>query len=194
MKTTSLLIAVTLFFLYSCNSGEKINAQKVDFGIYETMKAKDIPASIFDSITIANMQPEKDKQLPIIGYILKVDPLKFTNGNMKLVKTFYTIDKEGKYCAVVAIKANSTMNISDIQKTKVKNKNIEIYFNLAGSKKWAAMTKNNIGNAVAFIIDNQIYTMPTVNAEIRSGTALITGIENEPTAEKISASLNSSIP
>jgi preprotein translocase subunit SecD len=47
---------------------------------------------------------------------------------------------------------------------------------------------------VAFIIDNQIYTMPLINGEIRNGAALINGLENETIAKNISESLNSSIP
>lgn len=198
MKTTNLLTIAILFALHSCNSGEKSNAQKVRFGIYETVKVKEIPNSIIEMLKTTNIQFEKDKQLPIIGYILKTDSVHFqvdfSKENIKMVKTIYTIDKEGKYYALVAIKYKPVINNSDIQKTKSKKQNVEIYFNLNGSRKWADMTKNNIGNMVAFTIDEQIYSLPNVNGEIKSGIALISGLGNETIAKKLSDSLNSSIP
>jgi preprotein translocase subunit SecD len=197
MKTTSFLTIMILFILCSCNSAEKTNAQKVNFGIYETIKIKDLPSSIIDSLKTKNIKLEKDEQQPIIGYILKSDSgimkVACTKENIKLVKTAYPIDKEGKYYAIVALKGNPVISNSDIQKTKGKNQNVEIYFKLDGAKKWANLTKNSIGNAVAFIIDDQIYTMPKINAEIKNGAALINGLENETLAKKISTSLNSSI-
>ncbi len=64
---------------------------------------------------------------------------------------------------------------------------------MKGAKKWADLTKQNIGKTIAFIIDNQIYTMPVINGEIKHGVALITGLKNETFAKNISESLNSSI-
>ena len=80
--------------------------------------------------------------------------------NFKIVKTFYSVDKEGKYLAVVAVKQNPEIIISDIYETVCKGQNIEIHFSSVGAMKWAEMTRNNIGKMVAFTIDNQIYTMP----------------------------------
>lgn len=68
--------------------------------------------------------------------------------------------------------------------------NVEIYFNMKGSNKWADLTKNSIGKTLAFIIDDMIYTMPLINAEIRNGVAVINGLENETSAKNISESLN----
>jgi preprotein translocase subunit SecD len=197
MKTTSILAIVFLLVLYSCNSGQKIKAQKVSFGIYETIKVKDVPTSVIDSITTDYLITEKDNQSPMVGYFLKDDtihyPVNIKNENIKFIKTFYTIDKEGKYLGLVAVKRHPNINNSDIQHTKSKNHQVEIYFNLTGARKWADMTKNNIGNTVAFIINDKVYTMPKVMAEIRNGAALITGLEDEALANKISDSLNSSI-
>ena len=62
---------------------------------------------------------------------------------------------------------------------------------MKGANKWADLTKKNIGKTLAFIIDNQIYTMPVINTEIRNGVALINGLENETFSKNISESLNS---
>jgi preprotein translocase subunit SecD len=197
MKTTIFLTIVFLLVLNSCNRKERTNEPKVRFGLYETVKISDIPISVIDSLKIKNMQQEKDKKLPIIGYILKGDSINsqvdLTKGEIKFIRTFYPVDKEGKYCALVAVKQFPVINNSGIQKTKSKRQNVEIYFNLDGARKWAEMTKNNIGNMVAFTINDQIYAMPYVNAEIKNGVALINGLENEALAKNISASLNASI-
>jgi preprotein translocase subunit SecD len=67
---------------------------------------------------------------------------------------------------------------------------VEIRFNLKGARKWAEMTRNNIGKTVAITIDDRVYALPTVMAEIKEGRAMISGLENEDTALKISEALN----
>jgi preprotein translocase subunit SecD len=196
MKTIQFLTIVVLFTLCSCNNGGKTNAQKVTFGIYETVKIKDIPASIIDSLKTKNIRLETDTQQPIIGYLLKSDSLNkqifLSKEDINLVRSAYPVDGEGKYYALVAIKKNPVIDNSDIQKTITRNQIVEIHFNLNGARKWAKATKNNIGNSVAFIIDNQMYNMPIINGEIKSGMAIINGLKNETIAKKICESLNES--
>jgi preprotein translocase subunit SecD len=198
MKTINLITILCLIALFSCSSNEKTIGQKVSFEIYETVRTNQLPASIAESMKTANIEFEKDLQLPTIGYILKTDrenfALDYPKEQIKFVKSIYTVDKEAKYLAVIAIKSNPTMTNQDIQNTKASGKNVEIHFNLSGARKWAEMTKKNVGNMVAFTIDNQVYAMPLVNAEIKIGLAVISGLDNEAMAEKISGSLNASIP
>ena len=77
MRTTNFLSIIILFVLLSCSSGEKTNAQKVSFGIYETVKIIEIPNSIIEKLKTSNIQFEKNVQLPIIGYLTKTEY--FTN-------------------------------------------------------------------------------------------------------------------
>jgi SecD/SecF fusion protein len=154
----------------------------------------EISDAVIDTLKAMNVQIEKNQQQPVIGYISKTDSMAlqidFSEQNLKLVRTFYPVDKEKKYCAVVAIRPNSVIDNAYIKKTKVNGKNVEIYFNLEGANKWSDLTKQNIGKSVAFIIDNQIYTMPVINAEIRNGIAILNGLKNETVAKNISESLN----
>jgi preprotein translocase subunit SecD len=113
--------------------------------------------------------------------------------SFKLAKTVYPVDKDGQYYAIVVIKQNPVIVTSDIKKTANKGNSIEIYFTLSGAKKWADLTKNNIGKKLAFVIDNEIYAMPDINGEINYGVAKISGLESETVAEKLSVSLNRSI-
>jgi len=198
MKTLNLLTVIFLFILFSCNSQVQTNAEKVNFGVFEMVKTNEIPDHVMDSIQARNVQLENNTKTAVIGYILKSDlsvlQLDFSEENIKLVKTFNTVDPDKEYYSIAGVKLNPVMNNSDIKKTKVDGNNVNIYFNLKGARKWADMTKNNVGNMVAFVIDNQIYSMARVNSEIRKGIAMIYGLENEIIAKEISESLNASIP
>jgi preprotein translocase subunit SecD len=197
MKRINFLAAALLVAFCSCTSGVKTNAQKVSFGIYETVKVREIPSSRLDKLKETGIRLEKDTGLPIIGYLLQTDSLDYLNfladANLKLLKTAYPIDKQGLYLALVATEKNPVISIADIHDTKTSGKNVEIHFNLAGAKKWADMTRSNLGNMVAFTIDDKIYTMPYVNGEIRGGVALINGLKDEATAKRLSEALNSSL-
>jgi preprotein translocase subunit SecD len=206
MKTLNLFTVVFLLILFSCSSQVSTNAKKVSFGVYEMVQTNEIPDHIIDSIKAKNVQLKNNSQSALIGYILESDlsvlQLDFSKENIKLVKTFntvdtskvyYTIDSDSEYYAIAAIKLRPIMNNSDIKKAKANGNNVDIEFNLKGARKWADMTKNNAGNMVAFVIDNQIYAMPKVVSEINRGIAVIYGLENELIAKGISESLNASI-
>jgi len=196
MKTTTILMIIVFFALHACKTEKKSEDEKVNFGIYEIVKVEEIPNSIIDKLKTINIQFEKDKLQPIVGYIRKSELInieKLSDKNVKLIKTTFTIDKDERYLAIVAIKDNPVITNSDIHKTKNNYKNIEIHFNMSGAKKWANMTNKNKGNMLAFVIDKEIVSMPYINAEIKSGIALINELENGIVAEKLSESLNSSI-
>ncbi len=45
--------------------------------------------------------------------------------------------------------------------------------NNRGAVTWAKITSENIGNSVAIVLDNYVYSLPTVNSEIKSGVSAI---------------------
>ncbi len=53
--------------------------------------------------------------------------------------------------------------------------NVSMSMNAEGSKKWAIMTKQNIGKSIAIVLDGYVYSYPTVNTEITGGQSQITG-------------------
>ena len=77
----------------------------------------------------------------------------------------------------------------DLKTTKPDKDAVKITFTKEGSKKWAEMTRINIGKTVAISIDDQVYTLPKIMAEIGVGRAMII-VENEETAVRLSAALN----
>ncbi|MCL1934582.1 MAG: protein translocase subunit SecDF [Candidatus Azobacteroides sp.] len=52
---------------------------------------------------------------------------------------------------------------------------VSMSMNSEGAKKWARLTKENIGKSVAIVLDNMVYSAPTVNSEIPNGRSQITG-------------------
>jgi len=52
---------------------------------------------------------------------------------------------------------------------------VSMTMNSEGTKKWARLTKENIGKAVAIVLDNMVYSAPKVETEIPNGTSRISG-------------------
>lgn len=52
---------------------------------------------------------------------------------------------------------------------------VSMSMNAEGAKDWARLTKENIGRAVAIVLDDMVYSAPNVNDEITGGRSQITG-------------------
>ena len=52
---------------------------------------------------------------------------------------------------------------------------VSMTMNSEGAKKWARLTKDNIGKCVAIVLDNMVYSAPVVNSEIPNGRSQISG-------------------
>ncbi|GAB2763022.1 protein translocase subunit SecDF [Rhabdobacter roseus] len=52
---------------------------------------------------------------------------------------------------------------------------VTMRMNGEGARKWRTLTANNVGRPVAIILDNLVYTAPTVNGEIPNGNSSISG-------------------
>ena len=47
--------------------------------------------------------------------------------------------------------------------------------NSDGARKWAHLTKQNLGKSIAIVLDGFVYSYPTVQSEITGGNSQITG-------------------
>ena len=47
--------------------------------------------------------------------------------------------------------------------------------NTDGARRWAQLTKQNIGRSIAIVLDNYVYSAPNVSTEITGGNSIITG-------------------
>lgn len=52
---------------------------------------------------------------------------------------------------------------------------VSMSMNSEGSRRWAQLTKQNIGKAVAIVLDGYVYSAPNVNTEITGGNSEISG-------------------
>ncbi|MCD8268407.1 MAG: protein translocase subunit SecDF [Parabacteroides sp.] len=52
---------------------------------------------------------------------------------------------------------------------------VSMSMNAEGAKAWARLTKENIGKAIAIVLDDMVYSAPNVNDEITGGRSSITG-------------------
>ena len=52
---------------------------------------------------------------------------------------------------------------------------VSMSMNTDGSRRWAQLTKQNIGKSIAIVLDGYVYSAPTVNTEITGGNSQITG-------------------
>ena len=52
---------------------------------------------------------------------------------------------------------------------------VSMTMNSDGARRWAALTKANIGKAIAIVLDGVVYSAPRVNGEISGGESAITG-------------------
>lgn len=55
------------------------------------------------------------------------------------------------------------------------NANVSMTMNAEGARKWANLTRDNVGNCVAIVLDGYVYSYPRVNGEIPGGRSSITG-------------------
>ncbi len=100
------------------------------------------------------------------------------------VKAF---DQKGQYFELYAIKITSrtgkaplegdviTEAKDDFERGFGNRPIVSMSMNSEGARLWANLTKNNIGHAVAIVLDNYVYSAPNVQTEISGGNSQISG-------------------
>jgi preprotein translocase subunit SecD len=71
---------------------------------------------------------------------------------------------------------------------------IEIRFNKVGTKRFAQLTRQNIGNRLAIIIGGRLYCAPVVRSEIPGGEAVISGSFTPQEARALAAAISAILP
>lgn len=68
---------------------------------------------------------------------------------------------------------------------------VSMQMNSDGARRWAQITKQNIGRAVAIVLDDAVYSAPRVNSEIAGGNSQITGNFTIEDTKDLANTLNS---
>lgn len=106
--------------------------------------------------------------------------------NMKLLWTVKAQDKEGNFLQLVAIKVSNrdgraplegnviTDATGDFAQNSAKAE-VSMTMNAEGAQTWKKLTGSNVGKSIAIVLDDFVYSYPTVNGEIAGGRSSITG-------------------
>ncbi|MGI6478799.1 MAG: protein translocase subunit SecD [Salinivirgaceae bacterium] len=96
------------------------------------------------------------------------------------------IDAEKNYFELIAIKVNNREGLAALSGDVIVDAREEfgdrqataqvtMVMNSEGAKKWARLTKNNIGQQIAIVLDDYVYSYPVVQTEISEGRSSISG-------------------
>ena len=122
-----------------------------------------------------------------INAILRMEAVKSKfPKEFKPLWTVKPIDKEGKFLELVAMRTPARDNtaplegdaITDARKQKGQFSNnweIGMSMNAEGARTWKRLTRENIGKSIAIVLDDNVYSYPTVQGEIPGGSSQITG-------------------
>ncbi len=69
--------------------------------------------------------------------------------------------------------------------------NVSMNMNAEGAKKWANLTRENVGESVAIVLDGQVYSAPRVSEEIKGGSSSISGDFSQADADDLANILKS---
>lgn len=69
--------------------------------------------------------------------------------------------------------------------------NVSMNMNAEGAKKWANVTRENVGQSIAIVLDGLVYSAPNVNEEIRGGSSSISGQFTRANADDLANILKS---
>ncbi len=137
---------------------------------------------------------------PVVGIADKKDIAKINEYlSMKQVKDILprnlslkwgvkAIDEKEQYFYLYAIKMTNRdgtpalggdvvtdANADFVQQAGRSEQQVSMTMNAEGAKAWARLTKENIGKAVAIVLDDMVYSAPNVQVEITGGRSQITG-------------------
>jgi SecD/SecF fusion protein len=172
---------------------------------------------LFAFLTPAFVQDESGNyfpgQGPVVGYAKGVDTAKVNRylsltssifpSDLKLLWSFNPIDSKegGNSYQLVAIKTPPKSNQAAIGGDVVTDAfpdfdqfgrpEITMIMNNEGAKIWKRMTATNVGRSIAIVLDDQVYSWPTVNTEIPTGRSTISGNFNMEEATDFATKLKS---
>ncbi len=69
--------------------------------------------------------------------------------------------------------------------------NVSMNMNAEGAKKWANVTRENVGQSIAIVLDGLVYSAPNVNEEIKGGSSSISGQFTQTDADDLANILKS---
>ncbi|MDR2231968.1 MAG: protein translocase subunit SecDF [Tannerella sp.] len=138
---------------------------------------------------------------PIVGYARRTNMAKVIEYlNMPQVRAVLprnidfkwsvkSVDPEGIFYHLYAIRVSNrdgspalggnvvTNAVADFAQQQIgrAEQSVSMTMNAEGAKEWARLTKENVGQSIAIVLDSMVYSAPRVNDEITGGRSQITG-------------------
>ncbi len=117
--------------------------------------------------------PELNKLLPFnLKVGIEAKPVRNNTETKNFVYRFHAFEKEPELVGDVI--TNAAKNIDPTTNSWVVN----MQMNTEGAEKWSKITGANVGNQIAILLDDRIYSAPNVISKISGGNSQITGMAN----------------
>ena len=160
-------------------------------------------------------QPVQSQSLSVVGYATYRDTAAINKmiygdvaktvlpSDLKLLWSAKAadFDKKGEVFELHAIKVTEPSGRAPLEGDVIVNARdefdqmghpcVSMQMNSDGARRWAQITKMNIGKAVAIVLDDAVYSAPRVNGEIPGGNSQITGNFSIEDTKDLANTLNS---
>ena len=160
-------------------------------------------------------QPSQGQSLSVVGYATardtaEVDKIIYSEIAKRIlpsdVKLLWSakaadFDKTGEIFELHALKVTEPSGRAPLEGDVITNAKdefdqyghpcVSMQMNSDGARRWAQLTKQNIGRAVAIVLDDAVYSAPRVNGEIAGGNSQITGNFSIEDTKDLANTLNS---
>ena len=144
-------------------------------------------------------QPAQGESLSVVGYAsyrdtAAIDQMIYSQeakqvlpSDLKLLWSAKSaeFDKKGEIFELHAIKVTETSGRAPLEGNVIINAKdefdnfgrpcVSMQMNQEGARRWAQLTKANMGKAIAIVLDGSVYSAPRVNGEIDGGNSQISG-------------------
>jgi SecD/SecF fusion protein len=162
--------------------------------------AKENPLfAVLSPAIFQNQQGQSEYQKgPVVGYSLIKDTGKVNQilareeinsilpKNLKFLWSVKPPTKEAQALELIAIKTNGRDNNPPLDGGAIADARqdfgqfngkpeISMRMNVEGAQTWRRLTAENVGKSIAIVLDDQVYSFPTVQGEIAGGNSSITG-------------------
>ena len=138
-------------------------------------------------VELPGLSPEEqDKALKLIGQQAVLEFRIVKQEAQGKARTELTLDDLGP----VELKGSDLVD-ARVQFDRFNRPEVALEFTPEGAKKFADLTRNNIGRRLAIVLDGTIYSAPNIQTAITDGRAVITGINDLDEATQIALVLRS---
>ena len=168
-----------------------------------------------DNPLFSIMQPAQGQGLSVVGYAMardtaEVDKIIYSDVARQILPSDLKLlwgakpaefDTKGQIYELYAIKVTEPSGRAPLEGDVIVSAKdgfeqagspcVTMEMNSDGARRWAQLTKMNIGKAIAIVLDGAVYSAPRVNGEISGGNSQITGNFTIEDTKDLANTLNS---